>query len=121
MKRRAVPRTATAHAWAFKARFRRQAFGWRGSRLAVTRVREAVGEITKAARKDPALAAEGAVLFLERVSPALEEIDSSSGAIDRVRAHVQGIARRRRNGGPRHSPRRYVGVGSPMGLNVGPR
>jgi hypothetical protein len=44
-------------------------------------VREAVGEITKVARKDPALAADGAVLFLERVSPALEQVDSSSGAI----------------------------------------
>ncbi len=81
MKRRAVPRTATAHAWAFRARFRRHALGWRASRLAVTRVREAVGEIMKVARKDPALAGEGAVLFLERVSPALEQVDSSSGAI----------------------------------------
>lgn len=33
------------------------------------------------ARKDPALAAVGAVVFLERVSPALEQVDSSSGAI----------------------------------------
>ena len=82
-KRRAVPhpQRPAAHAWAFKARFRRHAFGWRGSRLAVTRVREAVGEIAKAARGNPALAAEGAVLFLERVSPALDQVDSSSGAI----------------------------------------
>ncbi|MBK5189526.1 MAG: hypothetical protein JJD97_14885 [Gemmatimonadaceae bacterium] len=33
------------------------------------------------ARKAPVLAADGAVLFLERVSPALEQVDSSSGAI----------------------------------------
>ncbi|MDA8240614.1 MAG: hypothetical protein M0Z67_09635 [Nitrospiraceae bacterium] len=32
-------------------------------------------------RKDPVLAAEGAVLFLEKVSPALAHVDSSSGAI----------------------------------------
>jgi hypothetical protein len=40
-----------------------------------------VAEIRAVARRDPLLAAEGAVLFLERVSPALEQIDSSSGAI----------------------------------------
>jgi hypothetical protein len=44
-------------------------------------VREAVREIRKVARQDPVLGAEGAVLFLERVSPALERVDSSSGAI----------------------------------------
>jgi hypothetical protein len=41
------------------------------------RVAEAVAEIRKVKRKDPALAAEGAVLFLEKVSPALEHVDSS--------------------------------------------
>jgi hypothetical protein len=44
-------------------------------------VRQAVTEIRKVARKDPALAGEGAVRFLERVSGALEHVDSSSGAI----------------------------------------
>jgi hypothetical protein len=43
--------------------------------------REAVAEIKKLARTDPVLAGDGAVLFLERVSPALERVDSSSGAI----------------------------------------
>ena len=74
------PPASPKHVWAFRARFRRGAFGWR-SRPAVTRVQEAVREIKKVARKDPALAAEGAVLFLERVSPALEHVDGSSGAI----------------------------------------
>src|SRR5690606_9209549 len=69
-----------AHDWEFKSRFRRHAFGWK-SRPAITRVRQAVAEIKKVAKKDPLLAAEGAVLFLERVSPALEQVDSSSGAI----------------------------------------
>jgi len=68
------------HTWEFKARFRRHAFGWR-SQPAITRVRQAVAEITKVARKDPVLGAEGAILFLERVSPAIEQVDSSSGSI----------------------------------------
>ena len=38
-------------------------------------------EIRAVARKDPALAAEGAVLFLEKVSPAVQDVDSSSGAL----------------------------------------
>ena len=69
-----------AHKWEFRARFRRHAFGWK-SQLAIKRVKEAVSEIKKVARKDQVLAAEGAVLFLEKVSPALEHVDSSSGAI----------------------------------------
>ncbi len=71
---------STAHKWQFRARFRRNAFGWK-SQPAIKRVKEAVSEIKKVARKDKLLAAEGAVLFLEKVSPALEHVDSSSGAI----------------------------------------
>ena len=33
------------------------------------------------AKKEPALAAEGAVLFLEKLAPAIEQVDSSSGGI----------------------------------------
>ncbi len=69
------------HKWTFTSRFRRQAFGWRGSGTAVQRVKEAVAEIKAVARKDSLLGAEGAVLFFEKVSPALEHVDSSSGAI----------------------------------------
>jgi hypothetical protein len=69
-----------SHKWGFRTRFRRQAFGWK-SQPAITRIKEAVSEIKKVDRKDPVLAAEGAVLFLEKVSPALEHVDSSSGAI----------------------------------------
>ena len=77
----AKARTAGApHVWAFRARFRRGAFGWR-SQPAIQRIREAVSEIRKVARGDPLLGAEGAVLFLERVAPAIERVDSSSGAI----------------------------------------
>ena len=69
-----------AHSWAFARRFRTRSFGWK-SQPAIARVREAVAEIAKVARTDPALAAEGAVLFLEKVSSALEHVDSSSGAM----------------------------------------
>lgn len=71
---------STPHKWQFRARFRKNAFGWK-SQPAITRVKEAVSEIKKVARKDKTLAAEGAVLFLEKVSPALAHVDSSSGAI----------------------------------------
>jgi hypothetical protein len=33
------------------------------------------------AKTEPVLAAEGAVLFLEKLAPAIEQVDSSSGAI----------------------------------------
>ncbi len=66
--------------WAFKARFRRHAFGWK-SQPAIQRIKEAVAEIRQVAKQDKVLGAEGAVLFIERVSPAIEQVDSSSGAI----------------------------------------
>ena len=64
----------------FTSRFRRHAFGWR-SQPAIERLKEAVSEITTVARHDRILAADGAVLLIERLSPALENVDSSSGAI----------------------------------------
>ena len=68
------------HKWIFRARFRRHAFGWK-SQPAIKRIKEAVSEIKTVARRDPLLGAEGAVLFLEKVSPAIERVDSSSGSI----------------------------------------
>jgi hypothetical protein len=81
-----MPRSP-AHKWAFAPRFRRHAFGWR-SQPAVQRVREAAAEIRRIAKKDPVLAATGAILFLEKVSPALERVDSSSGAIGTAVNHA---------------------------------
>ncbi len=78
---------ARAHHWEFTSRFRRGAFGWK-SQPAIQRVKEAVSEIKKVARRDPVLAAAGAVMFLERVSPALEGVDSSSGAIGTAVNHA---------------------------------
>jgi len=80
-------RKAEAHRWEFASRFRRGAFGWK-SQPAIQRVRQAVSEIRKVARRDPVLAAEGAVRFLERVSPSLEHVDSSSGAIGTAVNHA---------------------------------
>ena len=71
---------AKAHNWTFRTRFRAGAFGWR-SDVPIKRIKEAVTEIKAAARKDAVLGAEGAVIFLEKVSAALEQVDSSSGAI----------------------------------------
>ena len=72
---------AASHAWAFKASLRRNAFGWSGTRKAIERLNEAVGEIERMARTDLALAGEGAELLLEKLSPAVNHIDSSSGAL----------------------------------------
>ncbi len=87
-----VSRTETT-AWAFRTRFRRGAFGWKGTQLAIGRINEALTEIRAVARHDTASAAEGAVLLLERLSPALCQIDSSSGALGNATyASVQELA-----------------------------
>lgn len=67
--------------WAFKPRLRVRAFGWNGSRLACSRLKEAVVEIKKVARVDSVAAGEGVVCLMERIWPAFEHIDSSSGAL----------------------------------------
>ena len=51
------------------------------SQSAVELIEEAVSEIKKAGLKDYALGGEEAVLFLEKVSQAIEQVDSSSDAI----------------------------------------
>jgi tetratricopeptide (TPR) repeat protein len=73
--------------WEFTRRFRRGAYGWK-SEPAIRGVRRAVTEIKQAARRDSVLGAEGAVLFLERVSPALQNVDGSSGAIGHAVNHA---------------------------------
>ncbi|MCU7920461.1 MAG: hypothetical protein KZQ95_19195 [Candidatus Thiodiazotropha sp. (ex Epidulcina cf. delphinae)] len=67
--------------WTFPSRFRTGAYSWKASRLACQRLREAVSEIKKVAKKDPILGAEGAVRLMEKVWPALQHVDSSSGAL----------------------------------------
>jgi Zn-finger nucleic acid-binding protein len=75
-----IMKRSDAHKWQFKGRFRRHAFGWR-SQPAIQRIKEAVSEIKDVASMNPVLAADGAVAFIERISPALVNVDSSSGAI----------------------------------------
>lgn len=88
-----MARAGTRHTWTFARRFRRHAFGWR-SQPAVARVREAVAEISVVARHDTLAAAEGAVVLIERLSPALENVDSSSGAIgSAVNQAIDALAR----------------------------
>ncbi len=70
----------TKYKWIFAPRFRRHAFGWR-SQTPIKRIKEASREIKKVVRKEPVVAAEGAVLFLEKISAAIEHVDGSSGAI----------------------------------------
>ncbi len=72
--------------WTFRSRFRRGSFGWRGSKPAIARIDEALAEIRAAARSNLAHGAEGAVLFLEKLSPALSDVDSSSGALGNATA-----------------------------------
>jgi len=50
----------SAHTWTFAPRFRRNAFGWRSDKP-ILRIKEAISEIKQIARKDPVLAAAGAV------------------------------------------------------------
>ncbi|GGE65521.1 hypothetical protein [Massilia psychrophila] len=71
---------ATAYKFQFAPRFRRRAFGWK-SDTPIQRIKEALSEIKAVAKKEPVLAAEGAVLFLEKLAPAIEQVDSSSGRI----------------------------------------
>ena len=72
---------AAAHKWMFKPRFRTRAFGWRASKLAIGRLGEAASEIKKAARTNPLVAGEGVVILIERIWPAFQDIDTSSGAL----------------------------------------
>lgn len=72
---------STSHKWSFKARFRRGAYGWKGTRLATQRLKEATSEIKKVAKSDPEQAGEGCVCLMERLWPSLEHIDTSSGAL----------------------------------------
>jgi tetratricopeptide (TPR) repeat protein len=77
--------------WTFTARFRTNAFGWKGSRLACQRIREAVSEIKKVAHKDPLLGAEGAIKLMEKLWPALQHVDSSSGALGTTVYNATGV------------------------------
>lgn len=67
--------------WAFRSGMRRGRFGWRGSANAVQRLKAATAEIKAVAKSDPVRAGEGVVVLAERIWPAFEMIDTSSGAL----------------------------------------
>lgn len=67
--------------WAFRAKFRARAFGPKSSKLAIERLKQALTEIKAVGRHDALRAADGAVLLVERISPAFEQVDTSSGAL----------------------------------------
>jgi hypothetical protein len=69
------------HRWTFKAKFRARAYGWRGSKTAIARLKEAVSEIKAVNRTDPVAAGEGAIVLMERLWPTFQDIDTSSGAL----------------------------------------
>jgi len=71
----------SSYKWTFAARFRAGAYGWKSSNLACQRLREAVSEIKKVTKKEPISGAEGAVRLMEKLWPALEHVDGSSGAL----------------------------------------
>ena len=71
----------SSHKWAFKAGTRAGLLGWRGSAKAIDRLNLAKSEISAVNKADPATAAEGVVVLTERIWPALEQIDTSSGAL----------------------------------------
>lgn len=82
-----LPQKMISYKWQFAPRFRRNAFGWR-SDLPIKRIKEALSEIKQVARKEPVLAAEGAIVLLEKLSPALMNVDSSSGALGSMVNHA---------------------------------
>ncbi|MFP4127036.1 MAG: hypothetical protein ACLFU0_10370 [Alphaproteobacteria bacterium] len=67
--------------WAFRAGMRRGGYGWRGSAKAAQRLKAATAEIKAVAKTDPVRAGEGVVVLAERIWPAFEMIDTSTGAL----------------------------------------
>jgi hypothetical protein len=68
------------HQRTFRARFRSRAFGWKASRLACQRLKEAVTEIKRVSKADLSQPPTGGLL-IEKLWPAFEFVDSSSGAL----------------------------------------
>ena len=72
---------AARQSLAFKAGMRARSYGWRGSQKAIARLKDAVSEIKAIRKRDPVAAGEGVVSLAERIWPAFEQIDTSSGAL----------------------------------------
>lgn len=57
------------------------AYSWKSSAKAIERLKSASSEIRAVARVDPVTAAEGVIALAQRIWPAFEHIDTSSGAL----------------------------------------
>lgn len=82
-----MPTSISKHKWQFAPRFKRGVFGWR-SDLPIKRIKEALSEIKAIGKTDAPLAAEGAVLFIEKLVPSIEHVDSSSGSLGTAVNHA---------------------------------
>jgi hypothetical protein len=69
------------YGWHFKPYFRAKAFGWRGSQLAIKRIKEALKEINNINKTNKILAAEGAIYLMSRFWLAFQHIDTSTGSL----------------------------------------
>lgn len=70
-----------SHKWAFRPGMRAGAFNWRGSAKAIEKLKAASAEIRSMAKVDPIVTGEGVIILAERIWPAFEHIDTSSGAL----------------------------------------
>ncbi|MDP2739276.1 MAG: hypothetical protein Q8O82_11415 [Pseudorhodobacter sp.] len=70
-----------SHKWAFKPGMRAGAYSWNSSAKASERLKAASAEIRAISRTDPITAAEGVIALAQRIWPAFEHIDTSSGAL----------------------------------------
>ncbi len=69
----------TVHKWLFTSSLRYHGFTFTDKPIPY--IKEALSEIRLMCKSQPELAAHGAVLFLEKISPAIELVDSSSPAL----------------------------------------
>jgi hypothetical protein len=72
---------AAVRKWRFKSKLRANAYGWRGSSVAISRLKESASEIRSVAKSDPVMAGDCVVSLMERIWPAFQGIDTSSGAL----------------------------------------
>ena len=79
---------ASVREWQFKRKFRSNAYGWRASSFAIGRLKEAAAEIRSVAKSDPVAAGDGVVSLTERIWPAFQGIDTSSGALGAAVLHT---------------------------------
>jgi hypothetical protein len=72
----------TVHKWLFASSLRYHGFSFTDKPIPY--IKEALSEIRSICKSQPELAAHGAVLFLEKISPAIELVDSSSPALSKA-------------------------------------